>query len=369
MKPVYVWQEVEGGYVGADEAVTHFYKLDDDPSLQRRSPPRLCHVKAPMHPCFRFAPMVGHPRAQVVILDIPYAKGSCAEGSTVAQFGELLRVQTGQKPVWARLDEKFASGIRDLDDGGSLFSGLLFEDWGTLQLGQPEEPMSTLAEVVQKVLEEQQILFSLGGDHSLTYHVIQQELAYIEEPLIVIDFDAHHDCGTTPLLADEVNHANFIRHLLADERIAAIVQLGVRGVRSWGQWCEHPKLRQISAKKMKPETIESVLYELMGKHPRAVHYVTFDMDCLDPSQFPLVDYPVANGPTWEQVRLCLQSVFQMRAPLLGVDMVEGQGVLIEGKVPIAYEMAVQVFAHLLDGIKRRYSVLKQYEGKREERRG
>lgn len=356
MNPAYIIREYEDGYLAASEDFKTFYKLEPTLALKPKQRLELAGVLSPETPFFDFHPLAMHPDSDVYLLGIPYGERSLRKDSKVRLFVEHLRTYSSIMNVYPRLErERTNSGLYSLDEEEQLFSNLRFEDLGNLDI--ESNGLMNLASIVQHVHTAGRLLFSIGGDHSITYELLKSITEVEKRKIILIQFDAHLDCGTSPILPMEVNHSNFVRHLLEESIIARALQLGVRGIRSPGQVWKDERIKRLHPQRMNIETISKILEQYQQDEPDAVYYLSFDIDCLDPSVFPYVDFPVQGGPSLQEIRILLREIFHRLPRVVGVDLVEGQGTLIDGRIPQKYESALRLFAYLLDGIASYYQQL------------
>ncbi|NMH73531.1 arginase family protein [Bacillus sp. RO2] len=347
MKALYILDDYKSGHLGADIEFSEFFEVEKNESLQKREPAG-CILEKTQGEFFNFCPVNGHPSPEVTIIGASISEKSGNANSTVCHFPSTLRRLSQTKPIYIRTDNVMTSGLIEYGNDNVLMEGLIFEDLGdfTPKTFIPEN----IKDVILHIKRQDSILFSLGGDHSLTYSILKSFEKELSDPVVLIVFDAHSDCGTSPYRENDIYHANFIKFLLEHEKIAAIIQIGVRGIRSVGQIYKHPKLIQVASSDMSPELIKKIMTDVKQKHPAASAYISFDIDCLDPSDFQYVDFPVSGGASLSTIRNCLYSVLSNCPSLIGVDLVEGQGVQNDEDIPKNYEAALQILIYLLDGV-------------------
>lgn len=175
----------------------------------------------------------------------------------------------------------------------------------------------------------------LGGDHSTTAFVLDALLER-PRPFGILHFDAHHDL--TPVLAPTlsyVTHGNPFLRALPSEALVCLFQLGLRGVQPMSQsrLRHDPRIRYRSARELRQLRPEQAFEGVSDKIP---YYLTFDIDCIDPSIAPETGTPLAGGLTYYQA-IELVDHAARRFELLGWDIVEvGQG---EGRINRAAAIA------------------------------
>lgn len=156
----------------------------------------------------------------------------------------------------------------------------------------------------------------VGGDHYLTYPLLKAHVARHGKPLSLVQFDAH--CDTWPSeTPHSLNHGSMfyyaVREGLIDPKTS--IQVGIRtfnddfmGVKILdAEWVhEHSNA----------EVAEQIL-ERVGNNPT---YLTFDIDCLDPSVAPGTGTPVCGGLTMAQSIAILRRLRPIN--FVGMDIVE-----------------------------------------------
>lgn len=152
---------------------------------------------------------------------------------------------------------------------------------------------------------------TLGGDHFITLPILR---AYAEKygPMSVIHFDAHSD-----LWADDdmtrIDHGTFfykaVKSGVIDPKTS--VQIGIRTHCDDYLGVEYIDARTVHEKGVAHAVARAK--EIVGDNPT---YVTFDIDCLDPSAAPGTGTPVWGGLHSWQAAAALRD-------LAGINMVGG----------------------------------------------
>jgi agmatinase len=161
-------------------------------------------------------------------------------------------------------------------------------------------------------------ILSLGGEHTVTYGVVNGLAADLGE-ITIVQIDAHAD------LADELNglrwsHGTVMRRLW--EEGCRLVQIGIRSLSS----SEHEliesgeRITTFFAHRLEEQWAEvlQALRDLEG----AV-YLTSDVDGLDPSIIPSTGTPQPNGMSWRQAMGVIREIAaSRRIGWVGADVVE-----------------------------------------------
>ncbi|WP_427182245.1 arginase family protein [Paenibacillus sp. TC-CSREp1] len=364
-EPAYLIRRIAHTWIAADETFSQFYELEHAEELEPRCPPELPGVESAQAPFFLYRPLSGHEVPRLAILGIPYSGGTSIRHSSVGEFVHALREESWKKVIYPSLSQGGNSSLYDIGNGKKLLHTASIQDWGTCMMGEqsldghlPIEGETLypyqrgLEAALHQAMHQQTRLCCIGGDHSITYEVLRRMSEISGNRTMLVQFDAHHDCGIDAIYQENPSHSNFVRHLLEQGTVAAVVQIGLRGLRSAEQMYRHPGLIQISAEQMNPDRVSQVLNEVRQRYGADSAYLTFDLDSLDPGSFPYVDFPIAGGPTWQNIRDCVTAALEVPILYQGMDMVEGQGVQADHRIPGHYEMALRMLVYMLDGMDR-----------------
>jgi len=189
-------------------------------------------------------------------------------------------------------------------------------DYGDCQFdyGEPESITPYIKQHISEILEAGAAALVLGGDHYITYPVIQ---AYAKHhgPLSLVHFDAHSD--TWPDDGKRVDHGTMFFHAanegLGDDRRSAQIGLRTTNDDPMGfnifdaQWVHENG----------PAAVAAQVREIVGDNKV---YLTFDIDCLDPAFAPGTGTPVCGGLSTYQALEIVRGLAGIN--LVGMDVVE-----------------------------------------------
>jgi len=283
----------------------------------------------------------------VHLFGIPFNKGSNKSNSKVKNFAAALRESSLRLPIYLDVYNEQTSGIYDYLRDKYLMKNCLLVDHGDLSIVNDslEEANHQIFQVLNYIVPQKTKFCVVGGDHSITYTLVKNLTKLLSKRILIIQFDAHHDCGSDILKMDkEICHSNFVRFLLQEELVAGIIQIGVRGLRSLGQYYNHPKLFQLNFSDL--DKLYSIVSELLNTGDEIIGYVSFDVDVLEPKDFPLVDFPKIEGPRLQEVINMIQEIFKIVPSIKAVDIVEGQS----GGEPEQYDSVLHILLYLLEGL-------------------
>jgi agmatinase len=197
-----------------------------------------------------------------------------------------------------------------------LFEHLAVVDYGDCRLDYrlPETAHETIRAEAQKLLGQSGFLLTLGGDHSITFPLLQ---AHAEKhgPMSLVHFDAHQD--TWPLAGERVDHGSFLtaalKHGLIDP--ASSIQIGIRTHAP-----ETGGLEIIHGNEVEDLTSAVIAQRIYERTGGTNVYLTFDIDCLDVAFAPGTGTPVAGGPSSAKMLAVLHHLKNLQ--LVGADIVE-----------------------------------------------
>ncbi|MFJ7666672.1 arginase family protein [Lysinibacillus sp. NPDC097195] len=283
----------------------------------------------------------------VHLFGFPFNKGSNKSDSKVKNFAAALRESSLRLPIYLDEYNEDTSGIYDYLRDKYLMKNCFLVDHGDLSIDNDslEEANHQIFQVLNYIESQKTKFCVVGGDHSITYTLVRNLTKILSKRILVIQFDAHHDCGSDILKMDkEICHSNFVRFLLKEELVTGIIQIGVRGLRSLGQYYNHPKLFQLNFSDL--NKLHSIVSELLHTGGEIIGYVSFDVDVLEPRDFPLVDFPKIEGPKLQEVIHMIQGIFKIIPFIKAVDIVEGQS----GGEPEQYDSVLHILLYLLEGL-------------------
>jgi agmatinase len=194
---------------------------------------------------------------------------------------------------------------------GVIDYGDCFFDWG-----RKENFPETLEKHATEIISSGAEMISLGGDHYISYPLLKAH-AKKYGPLALVHFDAHRDVEVDD--GGRIDHGTMfgyaVREGLIDPRKS--VQLGVRttfvGETTMG-------FRIIYADEVH-ETSSADLAKIITKQVgKSKAYLTFDIDCLDPSAAPGTGTPIPGGLTYHQAASVIRKLTDIN--FVGMDMVE-----------------------------------------------
>jgi agmatinase len=189
--------------------------------------------------------------------------------------------------------------------------GDCFFDWGA-----KERFPDYLERHIAGILDQGAETICLGGDHYVTYPVLKAH-AKKHGPLSLIHFDAHRD--VEPDDGGRIDHGTMFNYAVREGLIdpKKSIQIGIRtcfvGEQSMG-------FRIMFADEVHDASAADVAREVERVVGRSKAYLTFDIDCLDPSAAPGTGTPIPGGLTYHQAASIIRKLTSIN--FVAMDMVE-----------------------------------------------
>jgi len=198
------------------------------------------------------------------------------------------------------------------------FDRLAVVDYGDCQWdhGRPEEIPAAIEAHASRILDSGAALLALGGDHFISYPLLKAH-AKSHGPLCLIHFDAHSDTWNDAQGLGRVDHGTMFYHAAREGLVdpGRSVQIGLRTHND-----DHMGFNVLDAPWVHehgPAETAAEARRIVGAHGA---YLTFDIDCLDPSFAPGTGTPVPGGLSSAQAIAILKGLAGTR--FVGMDIVE-----------------------------------------------
>jgi arginase len=216
-----------------------------------------------------------------------------------------------QAPARIRLMETEGSTNLFSESGSEIKSGVAYHDKGDLvfETTDATKGFSIINDAIVKELKASAKILSFGGDHSISYPVID---AFSEkyENLNVLHIDAHGDLYDN-FDDNPYSHASPFARLMENGKIGSLTQVGIR--------CSTTHLRD-QAKKFNVKVVEMKDFNFdFIQHLKGPLYISLDIDSLDPAFAPGVSHHEPGGLSTRQL---IEIIHQIKVPIVGADIVE-----------------------------------------------
>ena len=207
-------------------------------------------------------------------------------------------------PFWPWMFDPFDT-LAVVDYGDCFF------DWG-----RKENFPQRLEDHATEIISTGSEMVTLGGDHYISYPLLKAH-AKKHGPLALVHFDAHRDVEVDD--GGRIDHGTMFGYAVREGLIDPhkSVQIGIRttfvGETTMG-------FRIIYADEVHDKSATELAKIIIDKVGKQKAYLTFDIDCLDPSAAPGTGTPIPGGLTYHQAA----SIIRKLTPLnfVGMDMVE-----------------------------------------------
>ena len=266
------------------------------------------------------APYVAEPTkadGDVAVLGIPFDEGTTSRAGTRYGPRALRSVST----FWTYREN--GEAFHDGEAGATILDGVRFVDTGDVELA-PMTPVDVahpaIAGRVQRLVAAGLFPVVLGGDHSITFPVLQGLSAARPQgaPLHLVHLDTHMDYWQMP---SKYTHASPIINAHEGGIVTAVTQYGIRGLHTADDnialagergvrtfWCEPAKATPVD------ELVAHI-------EPGSDVYISLDIDVLDPAIAPGTGTPEPGGFTYYEAKALLRAV-ALRTHVVGMDLVE-----------------------------------------------
>lgn len=167
------------------------------------------------------------------------------------------------------------------------------------------------------------IPIAAGGDHLISLPILRALAA--DRPVALIHFDSHSDTGDGYFGKNPYTHGTPFRRAIEEKLITPerSIQIGIRGsIYSTGDldFARASGMRILDmeeATDLGPRAIVEEARRVIGDSPV---YISFDIDCLDPSAAPGTGTPEIGGFTTREAQRMIRGLAGL--PIVGADVVE-----------------------------------------------
>ncbi|KQS63783.1 agmatinase [Rhizobium sp. Leaf371] len=176
---------------------------------------------------------------------------------------------------------------------------------------------------MRAIVDAGAIPLSVGGDHLTTLPVMRAVAA--GGPVGMIHFDAHSDTNDTYFGGNPYTHGTPFRRAIEEGLLdpKRTVQIGIRGsiyATDEHDWARAQGIRVIYMEECTRRGIADVMAEARGIAGDGRTYVSFDIDCIDPSMAPGTGTPEIGGFTTREAQALVRELAGVR--IVGADVVE-----------------------------------------------
>lgn len=222
------------------------------------------------------------------------------------QFDEKSSYQKGPKLAPPIIRETLNSGSLNLfAENGISIENSNIEDKGNFDIVDYFD----IEKITKNHLNSNTKVFTLGGDHSITFPIIK---AHAEKypKLDILHIDAHADLYDD-YEGDKHSHACPFARIMENKLAARLVQVGIRTLNT--HQAEQAQKFHVEVHQMKDLDLTKIV---KFENPL---YISLDMDTFDPAFAPGVSHHEPGGLSSRQVINFIQNI---DAEVIGADIVE-----------------------------------------------
>lgn len=227
----------------------------------------------------------------------------------------------------------------DLVSSGRLADCGDVDVWPT----NPQRTFRNLTEAVSAIRSNGARPVVIGGDHSITYPILQA----FDTSVHVIHLDAHMDYGAT---TDELRHTNgqAFRQLHALAHVEGLTQIGIRSFRTRPSDVRDARANGSTIVTMPKLRDQGAAGALLHIPDGAAVYVSIDVDAYDMSLVPGCVSAEPDGMRFDEL-IDIVEIASTRFDVLGFDFVEVNPLLDVGTGVTSYLGALTI-AHFLSSL-------------------
>ncbi|XP_030041756.1 guanidino acid hydrolase, mitochondrial isoform X3 [Microcaecilia unicolor] len=253
-----------------------------------------------------------------------------AEGLDAAFVGVPLDTGTSNRPG-ARFGprsiraESILVRSHNSITGAAPFRSINVADVGdvNVNLYDLKDSCKRIREAYQKIMAVNCTPLTLGGDHTITYPILQA-VAEKHGPVGLVHIDAHTDTGDKAL-GEKIYHGTPFRRCVDEGLLDCkrVVQIGIRGSSYQPdpyKFNRHQGFRVVPAEDCWFKSLVPLMSEVRQQMGEKPVYISFDIDGLDPAYAPGTGTPEIAGLTPSQALEIIRGCQGLN--IVGCDLVE-----------------------------------------------
>lgn len=261
------------------------------------------------------------------LIGIPYDNNSSfLKGPSLAPPRIRLMDSDGSANSFAENGLEIKNAVNYLDEGDIAFTDI-----------NPAKAFTTIKQKIKHLLTNDDKVISLGGDHSISYPVID---AFTEkyETLNILHLDAHADLYDN-FDNNPYSHASPFARIMETGKINALTQVGIRTLNTHQkEQAEKFGVKIIEMKNFSFDFITTLKSPL---------YISLDMDVLDPAFAPGISHHEPGGISSRELITIIQRI---TVPIVGADIVEYNPVrdINNMTAMVAYKLLKELISKMME---------------------
>ena len=229
-------------------------------------------------------------------------------GFSTDENSSFLKGCAGAPPIIMKAFESNATN-KFSENGIDLGMENLWTYQSFSKIPSSKEGFQLIRDAVYKELKTGRQCISIGGDHSISYPIIDAYNHYFEN-INILHFDAHPDLYDN-FENNPFSHASPFARILENDLSKKLIQIGIRTM-------NHHQQEQANKYKVQVIDMKNFRSNLKLDFNGPV-YISIDLDGLDPSFAPGVSHPEPGGLSTRDV---LSIVSGVKGDVIGADIVE-----------------------------------------------
>lgn len=197
----------------------------------------------------------------------------------------------------------------NMSTGAAPFESLQVADVGDVAINtfNLADAIGRVRQAYDDLLQDPVRPISLGGDHSITYPILQA-IAARHGPVALIHLDAHADNNDT-MFGEKIAHGTFIRRAFDEGLLQPELtfQIGLRGTGyspADFDWSRNQGFTVVEAHECWGQSMTPLIGKIRERIGARKTYFTFDIDALCPSIAPGTGTPEIGGLTdWQALQV------------------------------------------------------------------
>ena len=243
-------------------------------------------------------------KADVVLVGVPDETGSYSVRKGSSKAPDVIRKVSTEREVFERRGMKTVAMSQICPMNKNIY------DYGNIS-------KSDVARVIEKIVSEDKIPVTIGGDHSITAEVLRG-FDKAREGISVVYIDSHPDfiCSSKEYYGSVVCDISEYKNV----DFSSSIEIGIRAPEPEELINLRRKyLKTISAVDIEAIGLKAVIEKIKDRVGENI-YASLDMDAVDPAFAPGVSTPVPAGLTSNQLLYLMTQIAKLG--IIGFDVME-----------------------------------------------
>lgn len=184
-----------------------------------------------------------------------------------------------------------------------------------------KDALDLIEQTVDKLLEDGKLVVTLGGEHTISTAPIKSHFKKYPD-MSILHFDAHSDLRES-YENNPYSHASFMARVVEFFGTKNITQVGIRAqCIEEAEFIKQNKINTFYAWQIRRKIWGDNWQKAVADTLTDEVYVTFDLDCFDPSIMPSTGTPEPNGLFYAEILEIFHELQKQGKKIIGFDVVE-----------------------------------------------